>query len=485
MYRIFSLHISMWSLILLAGDFFSYWLAVLGGVYINPNLASGHLEFVFRNCFYFMLIWLIYMTIFYIVDLYDYQHNYRKLYYIAAVTLSASFGTSLIIIFFFFSNVVFIDRTQFIIQSVLLAGLMVLWRITFSFTALPQRLKRRVLIVGAGGAGRSLLTAIRRRPKSGLDAVAFVDDDPQKIGTMIDGLPVLGDSSQLPELFLKNKVDWIVVAITHDRAYKLVHNLTTWNSCKVLDMPRLYEFLAGKIPIEHISDAWVLFYTLQTSKLYFRHFKRVSDLLLSILCLMFLCPLFAMIAAAIKLDSRGPILYHQKRVGQGEEVFRIIKFRTMMTNAESLGPQWTSDQDPRITRVGRILRKFHLDELPQLINILKGEMSFVGPRPERPVFVQVFQELVPDMRLANQPGDVPGGLVQCGVREKVPYYSFRHLVKPGMTGWAQVMYPYASSLEETVEKLKYDLYYIKNMGLLLDLSIYLKTMRIVLFGRGK
>jgi lipopolysaccharide/colanic/teichoic acid biosynthesis glycosyltransferase len=162
----------------------------------------------------------------------------------------------------------------------------------------------------------------------------------------------------------------------------------------------------------------------------------------------------------------------------------MIKFRTMTPDAERHGPQWAGENDPRITPVGRWLRKFRFDELPQLINILKGDMSFIGLRPEQGAFIQEFQQLVPEFRPGRRSCDTPGALVHCGYKKKIPFYSFRLTVKPGITGWAQVMYPYASSVEQTWEKLKYDLYYIKNMGFFLDLAILLKTVRIVLFGRG-
>src|SRR5208337_175427 len=174
----------------------------------------------------------------------------------------------------------------------------------------------------------------------------------------------------------------------------------------------------------------------------------------------------------------------QERLGQDGKPFQILKFRTMIQEAEQYGPQWACEADLRITRVGRVLRKMRLDELPQLLNILRGDMSFIGPRPERQVFIRKFQEPVPALRPGRRADDPPGELVHSGFKENIPYYSYRLLVKPGLTGWAQVMHPYSSSLEQTQEKLQYDLYYLKNMGFFLDLAILLKTIRIVLFGRG-
>jgi lipopolysaccharide/colanic/teichoic acid biosynthesis glycosyltransferase len=195
--------------------------------------------------------------------------------------------------------------------------------------------------------------------------------------------------------------------------------------------------------------------------------------------------LFIFISLAIKLDNPGPVFFQQERLGQDGKPFQILKFRTMVQDAEQNGAQWASDNDQRVTRAGRVLRRLRLDELPQLLNILKGDMSFIGPRPERRIFIQEFQELVPKLRPGRRSSDGPGKQIQCGFKEQIPFYSYRLMVKPGLTGWAQVMYPYASSLEQTWEKLQYDLYYIKNMGFFLDILILLKTMRIVLFGRGQ
>jgi len=257
-----------------------------------------------------------------------------------------------------------------------------------------------------------------------------------------------------------------------------------WGRCQILDMPSLYEFLAGKVPIEHVSDIWLFLHNLTTSNRLYRRLKRLLDLVLASVALALTLPLFPFIALAVKLDSEGPVFFCQERLGQAGAPFRIIKFRTMTAQAEAEGPRFATARDPRITRLGRVLRRLRLDELPQLFNILKGDMSFVGPRPEQVQFIQEFQEPCVELRPGRRAGDPPGCLVQCGFKEKLPFYSYRLAVKPGVTGWAQVMYPYASTPEQTHEKLQYDLYYIKNMGFLLDLLILLKTVRIVLGARG-
>jgi len=220
-----------------------------------------------------------------------------------------------------------------------------------------------------------------------------------------------------------------------------------------------YERLTGKISIETLRPSWLIFSGPTRRKVLYNQIRRLLDISLSIVGLIFSLPLMALAAVAIKLDSQGPILYRQRRVGQRNQTFTIMKFRSMRVDAEPEGPKWAEKDDPRVTRIGKIIRKLRIDELPQFINILRGEMTFVGPRPERPEFVETLEK-------------------------QIPYYSQRHLVKPGLTGWAQIRYPYCASVEDAVQKLQYDLYYIKNQSLMLDMITLFETIRIVLFGRG-
>jgi exopolysaccharide biosynthesis polyprenyl glycosylphosphotransferase len=486
MVRLFSLQFSVWKLVLAAGDALAFALAVLVGLMLNPKLGSEWPRFLGQHWPSFGLMGACYFLVFVIADLYDYQQDYRRLTHLAQVVAGIIAGTLAVIVLFYFPLGAFLGRTLLVLQTGVLLLLVTGWRALFSALALPTRLVRRIVIVGAGHSGRRILEALHRRPLSGLTPLGFVDDDPRKAGQVIDGLPVLGDSSRLPDLVQHQAVALVVVAVTHEKSPALLKILTTvcWGRCQILDMPGLYEFLAGKVPIEHISDVWLFLHSLTTSKRLYRRIKRLLDLGLAALALALTLPLFPFIALAIKLDSRGPVFFSQERLGQGGVPFRILKFRTMTAQAEAGGPQFAVAGDPRITRLGRILRRLRLDELPQLLNILKGDMSFVGPRPEQVQFIREFQEPCVELRPGRRAGDPPGCLVQCGFKEKLPFYSYRLAVKPGITGWAQVMYPYASTLEQTREKLQYDLYYIKNMGLLLDLLILLKTVRIVLFARG-
>ncbi len=487
MYQFFSLRVSRWKLVLLAGDCAAYCFSVGLALFGNPKLGGEVWKFTSQNITPLLLVGLTYLLVLYIADTYDHQQDFRRWSNIARLIMSGLIGTLAVIVLFYFPLGVFIGRTLLIIQAPVFIGLLLLWRYTFSALALPQRLQKRVLIAGAGNCGRRILEAIRRRPRGGLTPLGFIDDDPEKIGTEIDGLPVMGNSAQIHDIVHGHQVDLVVVAITHEKSPPLINALTkiSWNGCQLTDMPGLYEFLAGKVPIEHISDTWFYLNSMQVNRIYYRHLKRLVDLGLAIIGLVTSSPLFLFIALAIKLDSPGPVFFRQERLGQDGNPFQILKFRTMVPEAEQNGPQWASENDFRITKVGQLLRKLRLDELPQLLNILRGDMSFVGPRPERKVFIQEFQELVPDLRPGRRGSDAKVEMVQYGFKEKIPYYSYRLMVKPGLTGWAQVMYPYASSLEQTLEKLQYDLYYIKNMGFFLDLAILLKTMRIVLFRRGR
>jgi exopolysaccharide biosynthesis polyprenyl glycosylphosphotransferase len=491
MFRVFSLHGNKWIMVLLIGDLASYCFAAFLGtaLILNVYMPGGPVSTVGFLAAYsrsFMMMGLAFLMIFYIADLYDHQRDFRNWRNISQIAFATLMGTLVVIVLFYFPLGVFVGRTLLIVISIIFLGTMISWRLTFSALALPERLQKRLLIVGAGKSGQELLKAVNKRPRGGINAVGFVDDDHLKMGKKVKGLPVLGGSSQITEIIQEQQINLVALAITHEKSPQLLKEIVKadFSGCQVMDMPSLYEFLAGKIPIEHISDIWFYFCSSQNSKFYYRRIKRLWDVLLAVFYLLIVSPLFLLIPLAIKLDSPGPVFFRQQRLGKDGKPFWIVKFRTMVADAEPNGPQWACERDPRITRLGNILRKSRLDELPQLLNIIKGEMSFIGPRPEREVFVSNFQQLVPVYRNSRLGANALEVRV-CHYEESVPHYSYRLLVKPGLTGWAQVMYPYAASQEETREKLKYDLYYIKNMGFFLDIAILLRTVRIVLFGRDK
>jgi sugar transferase (PEP-CTERM system associated) len=296
----------------------------------------------------------------------------------------------------------------------------------------------------------------------GYKILGYVDDRPSEAISLNNGFRVLGKSQQLQEIVAVNHASTIVVALTERRGTLPMQAIMDCKlrGVRVEDWPGFYEKLTGKIVVQNLRPSWLIFSDGFTRTRFTRLVKRVFDLVLSILFLAVGWPVFLFVAIAIKLDTPGPVLLRQERVGERGRTFTLLKFRTMVENAETLtGPVWATEKDPRITRVGRWLRKIRLDEFPQILNVIKGEMSFIGPRPERPHFVTQLQG-------------------------KIPYYAQRHTIKPGITGWAQVRYSYGATFEDAEEKLQYDLYYVKNMSLFLDMLILLYSIQVVLFGKG-
>jgi exopolysaccharide biosynthesis polyprenyl glycosylphosphotransferase len=481
-----TIHFSRWKLLLLLGDTCALMASVLLGLIFSAKVTHPWVFFISHE-FQFMLLMVTYLLVLYISDIYDHYQDFRIGANIIWVFSSAMVGTLVSIIIFYFPLGAFVGRLFLIWQGAAFALLLALWRYAFSAIALPMRLKTRVLIMGAGKAGRCMLDTIRQRPNSGYQVLGFLDDDPKKAGLMVDGLPVLGQSKDLHDLVHRERIAQVIIAITNDKSPDLMDSLArlTLTNCRVVDMPTTYEILTGKIPIDHISDVWLFFNSLNNSRLYYHKIKRLTDLVVSLLVLLVSWPLLVLAAIAIKLDDSGPIFYRQERLGQDGEPFYIIKFRTMIPNAEQAGPQWAAANDSRVTRVGRVLRKIRLDEFPQLINILKGEMSLIGPRPERQEFVQEFRAPVAVWQSKCSTCPLSNGEKMLTYKERLPYYSYRLLSKPGLTGWAQVKFPYASTMEETKEKLQYDLFYIKHVSFFLDLAILLKTLKTVLFGHGR
>jgi sugar transferase (PEP-CTERM system associated) len=352
-----------------------------------------------------------------------------------------------------------LGRGIFAIGFILVAVVLLLWRKIFSAINSQPQFAERALIFGDSPLATSLLLELESRPELGLRVVGHVLAERRK--TSWNPLEPIS-CEELSRVVKVHRVNRIVVAMGDRRGKLPVELLLSLKSRGVLiqDGTDLYEAITGKLPIESLRLGWLLFssgFRLSRSLLIY---KRLASILVSILGLLLSLPLFPFVALAIKLTSPGPVFYRQKRVGSGGAVFYCYKFRTMCADAEAdSGPTWVRDDDPRITRVGRLLRISRLDEIPQLWNVLKGDMSLVGPRPERPEFVD-------------------------WLNREIPYYHLRHTIRPGITGWAQVRYKYGSSVEDAKEKLRYDLFYIKNMSPGLDFLIFFDTTKTILFGRG-
>lgn len=342
------------------------------------------------------------------------------------------------------------------------------WRLLFSLLAQRPGFGRRVIIVGAGWAGETIAQAVNQFARHEYRIVGFVDDNQEladsnvvvemdvgkNAGTSVH-IPVLGTSTELTRLIVDHQVPEIILAVTHHISTATFQALL---DCKeqgiqITLMPVLYEQLTGRVPIEHIGDNWNVALPLDSAESsgIYSIVNRLFDIISSLIGLALLLPFFPILAAAIYLDSPGPIFYKQERVGKGGKPFNLYKLRTMIPDAEKSGAERAKADDSRITRVGKYLRKMRLDEMPQLINILKGEMSAVGPRPERPEHLEELNTMI-------------------------PFHRLRNAVKPGMAGWAVVNYGYIESIDDAKIRLQYDLYYVKHQSLWLDIIILLQTM---------
>jgi exopolysaccharide biosynthesis polyprenyl glycosylphosphotransferase len=368
------------------------------------------------------------------------------------------------------------NRSQgfiFVIISVVLIGL---WRLLYAQLFVQPVFQQRAIVIGAGSSGKALAQAVagkRRRRRNGRnhstghELIAFVDDDPGKSGTTILGIPVLGSSGRLLELVRELDVDEVIVAITDTEAIdpELFEAVLDCREAgiPVVTMTAAYERLTGRVAFEHASRN-VAVATGQEESSYLRFYglvKRIIDILGAIVGLVFLVLLSPIVAILNFITSRGPLLFRQRRVGRGGRNIDIIKYRSMIPEAETeSGAIWAAIDDERITFAGRLLRQSHLDELPQFVNVLRGDMSIVGPRPERPEFVDQLSR-------------------------SIPFYRARHSVRPGITGWAQIHQDYGDSVEGAHDKLEYDLYYIKNAGPILDTLIMLRTFTKILTLRGR
>jgi len=288
-----------------------------------------------------VLMGMTYVLVLYVANLYDHYQDFRRQENISTIILSSLIGTLLVIIVFTLPSRHMLGRGFVEWQGVVFVWLLVLWRFSFSAIALPVRLQRKVLIIGASKAGRAIHTTIQRCTNSGLAVAGFLDDNPQKLGTTIDGSPVLGDSSQLGEIITGQRISILVMAI-HSNPAPLLNNLVRFSlmGVQLIDMPSLYEFLAGKIPTDHISDGWFLIHGLNSNKVYYRHFKRVTDLALAFLGLALTWPLWGLVALAVKLDSPGPVFFRQERLGKDGKPFRILKFSCFF-NHRILAPSFS------------------------------------------------------------------------------------------------------------------------------------------------
>ena len=344
--------------------------------------------------------------------------------------------------------------------AVFLLGILA-WRLMFNRFATLRSFGERILIIGTDGTARTIARQVLAQRDFPYEIVGFIDEDPRRLGESIVNPCVVGTPSDIQRLVEVHGIDRIFVGLSDRRGRLPVRELlrAKLGGVRVEDVNTVYERLTGKLLLEDLRPSWLIFSDDFRASRLTRQSKRCFDIFFAFVGLVCAAPLMVLIAIAVWLESGFPVFYRQERLGENGRPFMLNKFRSMRKDAEGSVPIWAQASDDRVTGVGRFIRKARFDELPQLWNVLLGDMSFVGPRPERPFFVA---------QLAAQ----------------IPFYEQRHAVRPGITGWAQVKYRYGASLEDSLEKLRYDLYYVKHLSLPFDLTILFDTIKVVLFAKG-
>jgi sugar transferase (PEP-CTERM system associated) len=401
------------------------------------------------------------ILLFYLGDLYNFQVQFRGGELALRVGLATAIAAVLIAAIGYAIPELRLGRLAFLtITGSSALGLM-LFRLMTSHLIAHQILQKRVLVLGTALAD-VIIPYEGHHGSLPFRIVGFLDDDSAARDTLPPGYDLLGQIKELLSIVESLRPDILLVALTNMRGTLPVNDILEcrFRGVRVDEWTSFFEKLTGKIFVNSLRPGWLIFSDGAVATRLTETFRRVFDVTLSLIGLILSGPLLGLAAICIKLDSPGPVFFQQERVGRHGKVFTLYKLRSMGVDAEAMtGPIWASKDDSRVTSVGRVLRKVRLDEIPQMFNVFKGDMSFIGPRPERPLFV-------------------------AQLKEKIPFYVLRFAVKPGITGWAQVMYGYGSTVEDALEKLQYDLYYVKNMSIFLDLLILLKSIQVVLFGRG-
>lgn len=453
MLRLFRKYYPIRNVIFASGEGLVIYFAVLIAAYIK--MGSDLQLFDQWVALKILLITAVCQIALYYNDLYDLKvtRNYTEL----GIRLLQALGIATIFfgIAYYLVPQLMVGEGIFIISIGLLILLIVSWRIGYTLILKNGLFNQKIIVIGSGELAQGIIAEIQDKRDSGYDVEMIFNESECRDN-------ICGLQPDMCDLAREKNISKIIVALEEKRGTLPIDQLLKCRTegIEILEGTSFYEMLLGKLYVKQINPAWLIF-SEGFRKSPLRSFmKRTGDVVLSLIMLTALSPLILVTAILIKIDSRGPVIFSQERLGQNGKRFKVHKFRSMVADAEKTsGPVWAQENDDRVTRVGRVIRKLRIDELPQLWNVLKGEMSFVGPRPEREHFIK---------QLENE----------------IPYYSERLSVKPGLTGWAQVCYPYGASVEDAVEKLNYDLFYTKNMSFLLDMLIVFRTVKIVLFGKG-
>lgn len=437
--------------------------AIMGAVYLRLGPDDARNELFVKHGFLKAGLATGYcLTAFYFYDLYDFlvMHDRRELVLRLVQALGLGW-VALAITFYAFPHLM-LGRGVSLVALPLALSLMVGWRLSIHWLMGHPQIGERILVVGSGENAIEIAREILGRKDAGYRIVGFVDNDPALVGKSLLNPAVIGLSCDLDAIVKRENVDRIVVSMGERRGQFPTSELlllSLGGDVSIEEGASFYERLTGRVSLDMIRPSWLIFSGRGRQARIAGLFRNVMHRSVALIGGLLSLPIALVTIILIKLESPGPVLYKQERVGMNGKPFTIMKFRSMRVDAEKEGPVWASSGDDRATRVGRVIRKIRVDEIPQFWNILRGEMSFVGPRPERPHFVSQLAE-------------------------EIPYYEQRHLIAPGLTGWAQIKYPYGASIEDARQKLQYDLYYIKNQSLVLDAIILFETIKIILFGRG-
>lgn len=405
----------------------------------------------------FVLMAFIYLMSFYIFTLYEHHERFKSAFFLSRFLTAVIFGFFVFAALSYFIPYLRMGRGMAFICMGYIPLLIALWRFIFEHLFMSKTNRKRVVIVGAGRVGLFIYKIMKHDYR--FEVVGFLDDDQAKHHSSLEDVKIFGGAEHLREMAKNDLFDTVVVAIMDVKKEVLLSHLLNVKMFhkEVVDVPTIYEEVTGRIPMAHIRLGWIIFTSIKgMSRHLYTYFKRYFDIFLSLFGLLVNVPIMIIVAILIKIDSAGPVIFRQERVGINGTKFLMYKFRSMVVDAQKKeGGLYTLTTDVRVTRVGAIIRKLRIDEIPQLFNVFIGNMSFVGPRPEAVELSQKYEK-------------------------EIQYYSLRHFVKPGLTGWAQIKFPYAASLEDVVQKFEYDMYYLKNMSFFLDIQIILKTISVVI-----
>ena len=457
-------HMKTKKIILLIGDVIILYLSLAVALTIRYRGFDFN---VFEAHFIpFSIIYFIWLVVFYIHNLYELDVAKNNFTFSSVLFRALVIGGIISIVFFYlipgFAVGSITPKTNLFLNIVIFAIIFYGWRYFFNFLAGSLKIKANTAIIGYNPQAIELAKELIKNPQLGYKLKLIIKNHEEIDRTELPEIKIMQGFKNLREILQEERVVISVVAPEVYKSQDLIQNLFDCIRYKIdfINLSDFYENVTKKIPLTAINQIWFLENISQKDKRVYEFFKQIFDFFLALIFLIISLPFWLIIALIIKLGSEGTIFYRQTRVGQGGKSFKVVKFRSMVKDAEKDGPKMAKENDPRITKFGRFLRRSRLDELPQLWSIIKGEMTFVGPRAERPEF---HQEL----------------------RSQIPFYQERYLIKPGLSGWAQIKQGYSSSIKDNFEKIQYDLYYIKNRSFVFDLSIILKTINIVLRGGGR